>query len=347
MKHQRILKTMFLMCLVSILSSNLHSQSTSVSLKQVFPAGKSEFTVEFPRAPKIQTVYTDGANGKQAQLELTDCFLRAEVLNLTDEQVPNFVNISESQRVSIALAYARTNGLSNPTVTAGVNLLGRYVKLRGYKVIEGINVTYEGFFIWGYEQAFSLTVGGKSSGYPQTAITAFLNSVKSTGQAITARKIDISVSHSRILLNSSSVILPIQKNELFKVLGLPNRESAKMNTIYTWDQYGLLAYERPGSGMINQVSVVINNVDMNYAFWPRRTFSGRLTVDDTPIVSETTSSGLNQLRDRRPFVKTLGLSFLRELELGNLKITAGWASETKYSEDGKLVEVSIQATGDY
>ena len=331
-------------CLLFLgLPVSFFGQTTNAVPGVVFPESTREFSVVFPRAPRIQTVYADGFTGKQAELSLNDCFLRAEVMELSDEQASDAAKNTETQRAEIAHAYARANGLSNAAVTSGVNELGRFAKLRGNKVIQGVNITFESIFIWGYKQAFTLTVGGSSSRYPQQSITTFLNSVRSPGQTTVPKGINISVDRSKLVLGALSTALPSPKSEIFKAFGSPSRQTSKLNTIYTWDNLGVVAYETPNTGMISQVSVVLNNLDMNYDFFPRKTFSGKLTVDGINIVKHLKGSNLNIGRTTAYFSKVQGLPFLREMQLGNLKITAGYASELEYIESGNLIEVSIQA----
>jgi len=325
------------------ISASLNAQTAKSTGSFIFPEQTVEFSVIFPHAPRVQTIYIEGGlSGKQAVLTTGDSFLRAEVMELSDEQAANAAKNTESQRVEIALAYARANGISNASVSAGVNDLGRFARLRGNKTIEGISVTYETMFIWGKKQAFNIAVGGMSSSYPQRSITTFLNSVKSLGQSVRSRGIGISVNPSILTIGGSVIEFPISRAEVFRVLGSPTRQTSKTNTIYTWDDIGVLAYERPNSGQINQVNVVFNNVDMNYDFFPIRVFSGILTVNGKPILQSSKSNGLNYGRTGTLFSNVEGLSFLREIQLGKLNLTAAFALDSNYNENGKLIEVTIR-----
>ncbi len=309
----------------------------------VFPEPAMEFTVMFPTIPKIENVYANDGTGKSAEVTLSDCFLRAELLTMNSEQATNASRLTDEQLAGIALAYGNANGLSNATVKTGSNDLGKFARLRGYKTVANVPATFETMFIYGRKEAITLTVGGKSSSFPQKAITDFFNSVKTAVKSVTPKKIDIAITGTQIVLNKTPIKLPAERNALFEILGQPDRRSDKLNTIYTWDGLGLIAYERKNQAKVHQLSVVVNNSDMNYEFWSRASFSGVLTIDGAILTRNSTTDSINKTKKGSPFVKVPGLPFITELVHSDLTISIGRALTYEYSEFGKIVEISLEA----
>ncbi|MBK9155845.1 MAG: hypothetical protein IPM25_16825 [Chloracidobacterium sp.] len=157
--------------------SGTSGQAIKVDEKVLFPKSTSEFSVTFPKAPTIQDVVAKGLVGQSAELILDDCFMRAEVANLTKEQAAEAASMTNQQLSAIALSFAEANGLSNPSVNVGADKNGKFAKLRGFKEIGGAMATYEVKFIYGKRQLITLQRGGLSKGFPQSGIWDFFDSV--------------------------------------------------------------------------------------------------------------------------------------------------------------------------
>lgn len=147
--------------------------------KFIFPENSTEFTVEFPKAPKIESIYVSGKSGKSAQAILSDSYLKAEVLDLGEAEAMRASQLTDGEFSQILMAYATSNGMNYPTITIVQSPLGRAAKLRGYKTIQGSSATFESLWVYGKKQAITLMVAGESNSYPQKATSAFLASLKS------------------------------------------------------------------------------------------------------------------------------------------------------------------------
>jgi hypothetical protein len=70
-----------------------------------------------------------------------------------------------------------------------------------------------------------------------------------------AERLTIRVDESQVSIDGKGVTLPTERQVLIDILGEPSRVSRRANTLLTWDQLGLVAYEEPNDGLIVQITV--------------------------------------------------------------------------------------------
>lgn len=161
-------------------SNNQRRQNTQTNKTDsyIFPQSNSEFTVEFPQEPIIKRVRTDFGDADEATVTTDDSVLRAEYAILTAEQIATINNATEDQLTQIYLAVGKMFGYSGVTATISNTNLGKLIKLRGYKVIDGISLMIEHFMYFGKKSAITLVTAGKADNYPTASVYKFLNSLK-------------------------------------------------------------------------------------------------------------------------------------------------------------------------
>jgi len=77
------------------------------------------------------------------------------------------------------------------------------------------------------------------------------------------------------------------------ILGKADRVADLANTIYTYDQLGLLLYQTRDQDIINEVVLVISAED--FAFSPKALFHGKLLIGDQVLTGEFSTKQLSSL----------------------------------------------------
>lgn len=149
------------------------------SSSTIFPQANSEFTVEFPQKPTIKTVQSEMGTVQQADYVSDDYnIFRAEYGSATTEQLSAVHNSTEEKRSQVGIAIGKMVGYSGITVTSGKTNLGTYIKIRGYKVIEGNSYLIEHLMYYGKRSIMTVVTGAKATDYPTKNINSFIYSLK-------------------------------------------------------------------------------------------------------------------------------------------------------------------------
>ena len=108
--------------------------------------------------------------------------------------------------------------------------------------------------------------------------------------------VELNIGSGDLSINGQTMKVPMTKDEYYRVLGKPDRVIDKSNVIHTWDKIGVWAYEKPKTGMISCLSLLLyDNPKRRLDFTPKSLFSGVLTFDGTRIGADTTPQSLGQL----------------------------------------------------
>lgn len=111
--------------------------------------------------------------------------------------------------------------------------------------------------------------------------------------SIAIDKDGVSLNGRRLMNPPSSVVMQaimgapsrIQRRSASEVERMQQEEGYSPNTIYTYDQYGVCLYQRPGSTEIQSITIPLKAGE--FSFSPKAAFSGILTISGV-IVSTTT-----------------------------------------------------------
>ena len=153
------------------------------------------------------------------------------------------------------------------------------------------------------------------------------------------QKIKITISGSSISVKGREIVFPIDTTELFRLLGPPDRTSELSNTIFTWDNIGIIAYERPNTNKVIQLGIAMGT--KRYAFWPAKTFSGVLTIDNARISRQSKLIELNRVKSGRKFVQS-SLPFIWEIRYLDRRISINKGTADTYDNSGEVLEVVVE-----
>ncbi|WP_047546565.1 DUF6892 domain-containing protein [Psychroserpens sp. Hel_I_66] len=95
--------------------------------------------------------------------------------------------------------------------------------------------------------------------------------------------ITLSLSQNEFKINNIEITFPIEIEVLRKTLALVGRiNKKKHNTIYTWDELGILAYSKNGK-LIESLSLELKNEDFDFS--AKQIFKGNFLFDNEEILT--------------------------------------------------------------
>lgn len=115
---------------------------------------------------------------------------------------------------------------------------------------------------------------------------------------------DASIENEALLLHGKRFVLPGKRDDFVMLLGKPSRESHLANTILTWDDLGILIYVHPKSDTVHAVTIALAKKE--YAFWPTKTFAGKVTVDGVEIKNNSELAQINRAKTGKKFEQDQG-----------------------------------------
>ena len=123
-----------------------------------------------------------------------------------------------------------------------------------------------------------------------------------TGGKAAGKKVEVEIAGGTLVVNGKKLTLMFDQKELIELLGKPDREAKLQNTLLTWDDLGLFAYVKPGTPSVHAVAVALGR-DEKIMFWPKKSFTGKLTVDGAELKADTKIAALNKAKKAPEFEK--------------------------------------------
>ena len=145
----------------------------------VFGPSNCIYSVTFPEEPEIKTIYSAKLiNSQQAQLIRKNHVLRATCMEFQD--IVNFESVNRDWFIKTALDFAEQEGMINPLVEhEHKHELGKIITtIRGSKNTQGLSFKFKYKMHYSGKVRFTVLGGGLTSGYPQSEILPFLDSVE-------------------------------------------------------------------------------------------------------------------------------------------------------------------------
>jgi len=98
------------------------------------------------------------------------------------------------------------------------------------------------------------------------------------------RNISIIVKENEIWINGKYLKKESTLTDFTKILGDPDRVAKRKNVIYTYDDLGILLYQRPSSNVIRGISIVFGG--QRFEFSPQASFRSRLFIGGDEVKKE-------------------------------------------------------------
>jgi len=122
-------------------------------------------------------------------------------------------------------------------------------------------------------------------------------------------KLKVEFTGGKLVVSGKKLTLPFPRQELIKLLGKPSRTAPGANTVLTWDELGIHAYQDRLTEKIKALQVTMDPESMIMAN-PKKMFSGAVKVEGTVVTAAATLETLNRAVKPKAFVLEQNLSNL-------------------------------------
>ncbi|AMV30403.1 hypothetical protein VT84_38780 [Gemmata sp. SH-PL17] len=161
---------------------------------------------------------------------------------------------------------------------------------------------------------------------------------KPLAKPIEPEKLVVNVDNGILSINTKAISLPGNRGAVVELLGEPSRVLNKANTIFVWDELGILIHENPDTKKIEQVSVALGL--LKYEFWPKKSFRGKLAVDGAVITADTTIEAINRDKKGKKFTAT-GFGLHSSVSYEKVEVVTNRAKGMEVKPDGPIAEFLI------
>ncbi len=80
-------------------------------------------------------------------------------------------------------------------------------------------------------------------------------------------------------LNKHEIKYPFAMDEIIAAIGKPDRSASVANVVHTWDQYGIVAFQKAPGEPIHALQIIYCNDTPQFA--PEKLFTGTVLIKDT------------------------------------------------------------------
>lgn len=106
--------------------------------------------------------------------------------------------------------------------------------------------------------------------------------------------IAVEIRQGTVFIEGNRVTRETTLSEYQAILGKPDRVTRLQNSIHTYDDLGILLYQRPGEETV--LSISLDLVKSNYKFSPKKSSQGIFIVDSQVLRPDFPQSALRDLR---------------------------------------------------
>jgi hypothetical protein len=114
-------------------------------------------------------------------------------------------------------------------------------------------------------------------------------------------KLKVEFTKGSVVINGTKLSLPIQRKDLVRLLGKPDRETRLANTILTWDELGIHAYQIPNTEKVRALHITMDREE--FQFNPKKVFTGLLKVEGATITALSSIEFINRAIKPAAFIK--------------------------------------------
>lgn len=139
----------------------------------------------------------------------------------------------------------------------------------------------------------------------------------------------ITIADYSIIINKEVVfVLPFSPDSLTKYLGKPRIDPGSPNSIYFWDNLGVMGFVPSGTSTITSFEICIS--ESNY-YQTTTFYQGKILIADSTI-----DSGMTKYQFFSIFLKKETKDFMPKLTIGNMSVLIEFDEETN-----KLIGIAI------
>jgi len=112
-----------------------------------------------------------------------------------------------------------------------------------------------------------------------------------------SERIPIDIHGGTVFLKAHPITRETRVSDYEELLGKPDRVTHLKTTIYTYDDLGILLYQRPGENTVLSITLALATSD--FEFYPKRAFDGALKIAGQALGPNTPQTALRNLREAR------------------------------------------------
>lgn len=106
-------------------------------------------------------------------------------------------------------------------------------------------------------------------------------------------KLQVNFTKGTVVINGTKLTVPFPRKALVKLLGNPDRETKLFfNTILTWDDLGIHAYQTPDKEEIGTLHVTIDREELDFS--PKKLFSGTVKIEGFVVTADSTLDAIQR-----------------------------------------------------
>jgi len=112
-----------------------------------------------------------------------------------------------------------------------------------------------------------------------------------------SERISIDIQRGMVFVKGHPITRQTRVSDYEELLGKPDRVTHLKTTIYTYDDLGILLYQRPGENTV--LSITLALVATDFEFYPIHIFQGAFKIAGQTLGSDTPQTALRSLREVR------------------------------------------------
>lgn len=170
----------------------------------------------------------------------------------------------------------------------------------------------------------------------------FLLSFQVDGQVALARvQPGIEVKNSSFYLNGKAIKLPIAVADLEKIIGKADRSVVGARKVSTWDELGLIAYQKEGTDEYLEIGVILDTKENSFEFSPTKPFRGSFTIDGARVTAASSLNSINRQKKGAKFKPIPIVKVLSEYRSGAIYLVMWQTEKARVIADAKVLTISI------
>jgi hypothetical protein len=164
---------------------------------------------------------------------------------------------------------------------------------------------------------------------------------ESRPHAAGGKTLEVRIDGESLIIDARNVTPPVSRKVLFDVLGEPSRFFSGANIAYVWDDLGLYALEKPNTGQVIEVTIVVGDIEdfKTIDRWPKKTFTGKLVLDGAAVTPQSTVEEVNHMKKGKPLEQHAPSRLSWYIKYARLSV---WASAE--NGDGLITEINVDGS---
>lgn len=151
----------------------------------------------------------------------------------------------------------------------------------------------------------------------------------------------IEIRNSTVYLNGTQIKLPVEANELEKLIGKADRTFEGARKVSTWDDLGLIAYQKTDDTAFIEIGVILDVKENFFEFSPRQPFSGSFIIDGAKVTRASSLYSVNRSKKGGKFKPIPIVKILSEYTSGEVYLVMWQTEKARTQANARILQISI------